>query len=126
MRLILILSRHRLVVGVSDVTLTPAAGCNGYAPGAVSRLDREKSSAEKRVAAEQAKMSDAKAEISTKNSENVALEGENRKMALDINKMRSVISVLERERERLKQQVGDEEHWCGRGCPGCTERAVVR
>lgn len=76
----------------------------------VARLDREKATAEKKITSEQSKAADALREVAVKSEEVETMETENRRLTMEAAKMRNVISVLERDRERLKQQVSDDEH----------------
>lgn len=71
----------------------------------IARLDREKSTAEKKTTLESNKASEARIEVESKLEEVSGLEGDNRRLQLEATKMRTVISVLERDRERIRQQV---------------------
>ena len=69
------------------------------------RLGREKTAAEKKIAAEQKLVKDSQIEAEQLKNETHILENENRKVSMDMNKMRTVIGVLERERERSRQDI---------------------
>ena len=69
------------------------------------RLDREKSSADKAVAMEQTRVAEHRGMLEEKSAELLALEAENRRLLTEATKMRTVISVLERDREKIRQQV---------------------
>jgi chromosome segregation ATPase len=69
------------------------------------RLEREKSAAEKKASLEQSRLIEVKELAEEKSAELTALEGENRRLLMEATKMRTVISVLERDREKMRQQV---------------------
>lgn len=78
----------------------------------VARLDREKSAVEKKVTVEVGKAAEARSDMEAKAEELAALEGDNRRLTMEATKMRTVISVLERDRERIRAQVEEmEKRW---------------
>jgi len=75
----------------------------------IARLDRDRSTAEKRAAVVDGKLSDARLEIDGKLEDITALEADNRRLMAEASKMRGVIAVLERDRDRIRAQVEDVE-----------------
>lgn len=75
----------------------------------IARLDRERSTAEKRAAVVDTKLSDARLEIDGKLEDITALEADNRRLTAEASKMRGVIAVLERDRDRIRAQVEEVE-----------------
>jgi chromosome segregation ATPase len=71
------------------------------------RLGREKTAAEKKAASEAGRVADVKTELESLGGSLATLEADNRRMALDMNKMKTVVGVMERERERFKQEIED-------------------
>lgn len=71
----------------------------------VAKLDKEKSAAEKKAATEQHRVGEARADVASKVSEISLLEAESRKLLLEQQKMRSVITLLEGERDKLEGQI---------------------
>jgi hypothetical protein len=78
---------------------------NKGAERTVARLDAERTAAEKKVQSETNRVAETRHEVEAKVAEVGALEAENRRLLLEAQKMRTVISVLERDRERIRQQV---------------------
>jgi chromosome segregation ATPase len=97
--------RVRAELAVAEKSLDQEAVRAKATERAVARLDREKSAAEKKVATESSKAADALRDAETKTEEVGSLETENRRLAMEATKMRTVISVLERDRERIRGQV---------------------
>lgn len=75
----------------------------------VARLDREKLSAEKRVVIEAGKVESTKEALDKKIVEVHDTEVENKRLMAEAGKMRGVIAVLERDRERIRGQVEEGE-----------------
>lgn len=101
--------RLRAELEVAEKSLDQEAVRSKATERTVARLDREKAAVEKKATLEAGKAADAMREAESRGELVSAMESDNRRLLTEAAKMRTVIAVLERDRERMKGQLEDME-----------------